>query len=116
MNEHEKTAVAADAVLLWRSGVDIESLVKFMRERGLSQEQSTEVLTGVARLDAIKAQIAVIHSEAWRDQYQRNAQLNQQFIDALIQLGEESGDSTITETELDKSLDLEIILHSTIAT
>jgi hypothetical protein len=37
MNEHEKTDVAADAVLLWRSGVDIESLIKFIRERGMSQ-------------------------------------------------------------------------------
>jgi hypothetical protein len=115
MNEGEKTAVAADAGVLWRSGADIESLVKFMRERGFSQAQSTKALERVTGLDAIKAQIAVIYSETWRDQFQRNVQINRQFIDALIQLGQESGDSTITETELDVSFDPETILHSTIA-
>jgi hypothetical protein len=40
---------------LWRSGADIESLVKFMRERGFSQAQSTEALERVTRFEAINA-------------------------------------------------------------
>ena len=116
MDEREKTAVATDTAVLWRSGADIESLVKFMRERGFNQPQSTEALTCVTGLDPIKAQIAVVYSATWRDQYQRNMQLNEQFVEALIQLGQESADSTITETELDTTFDPETILHSTILT
>ena len=56
-----------------------------------------EALNGVIGLDPIKAQIAVIYSETWRDQYERNVQLDEQFIEALIRVGQESGNSTITE-------------------
>ena len=96
--------------------LNIESPVKFMRERGFNQPQSTEALTGVTGLDPIKAQIAVVYSATWRDQYQRNMQLNEQFVEALIKLGQESADSTITETELDTTVDPETILRSTILT
>jgi hypothetical protein len=50
-----------------------------MRERGFNPAQSTEALSGVTGLDLIKAQI-VVYSETWRDQYQRNVQLNEQFV------------------------------------
>ena len=83
--------MAADAGALWRSGADIESLVKFMRERGFSQAQSTEALERVTRFEAIKAQIAVIYSEPWRDRFQQNLELNQQFIAGLFQLGPRVG-------------------------
>ena len=116
MDEPEKAATATDAGVMWRSGADIESLVKFMRERGFNQAQSTEALNGFTGLDPIKAQIAVIYSETWRDQDERNVQLNEQFIEALIRVGQESGISTITETELDASFDPETVLQSTIRT
>ena len=64
MDEREKTGAATGAGVLWRSGADIESLVKFMRERGFNQTQSTEALNGVTGLDPIKAQIAV---RLWRE-------------------------------------------------
>ena len=108
---------ATDAGVMWRSGADTESLVKFMRERGFNQAQSTEALNGVTTgFDPIKAQIAGIYSETWRDQDERNVQLNEQFIEALIRVGQESGISTITETELDASFDPETVLQSTIRT
>ena len=53
------TGVPADAGALWRSGADIESLFKFMREGGFNQAQSTEALESVTGFEASKAQIAV---------------------------------------------------------
>jgi hypothetical protein len=76
MNDGEMTAVATDAGLLWRSDADIESLVKFMRERGFSQTQPTEALERVTGFEVIEAQIAVIYSETGRDRFQQNVQLN----------------------------------------
>jgi hypothetical protein len=106
--------VTKEFVLLWRSGADVESLVRSMREKGFNQAQSTEALTSVTGLDPIKAQIAVIYSETWRDQYQQNVHLNEQFFQALAQFGEEPADAVKTQTELDESFDPEIILHSSI--
>jgi hypothetical protein len=117
MGNGEINAIAAKAAALWKSGADVEALLRFMRERGLSQARSIETLQAATAIDAIKAQIAVFYSDTWRDHWQKSVQTNEQLIEALSQLAQESGDqTTISETELDPSCEPLKTLRSTIAT
>jgi hypothetical protein len=61
---------------------DIESLVEIHAGKRIQPGTITEALERVTRFEAIKAQIAVIYSETWRDRFQQSVELNQQFIDA----------------------------------
>jgi hypothetical protein len=113
MGDGEINAIAAKAAALWKSGADVEALLRFMRESGLSQARSIETLQATSAIDAIKVQIAVFYSDTWRDHWQRSVQTNEQLIEALILLAQDSGDqTTISETELDPSCEpIKILRH-----
>lgn len=87
-----------------------------MRESGLSQRQSIEALQVATAIDGLRAQIAVTYSETWRDQRDRNLQINEELSAALTRLAQNSGDTaTLTEMELDPTFDPHTILRSTIS-
>jgi hypothetical protein len=80
----------------------------------LDQGRSVETLQVTTAIDGIRAQIAVIYSETWRDQWERNVQTSEQLIEALTQLAPVVR-RQITDTELDPSCDPQNILRSTIS-
>ncbi|MBV9085572.1 MAG: hypothetical protein JOZ62_23095 [Acidobacteriaceae bacterium] len=112
MNDPEIQAIATEAARLWRSGGNIEVLLRFMREKGLSQPESAEPLAWATAIDWEKAHIAVMHSEIWSDYFELCRQLNEELQGALMLLAQECS-ATVTETELDASFDPETILDST---
>ena len=116
MDEIEISAVRSQATDLWRSGANIEAVVRFMRDRGLSQGHSVEVLHATTGIGEIEAQIAVIYSDTWRDQWERNVKTNEQLMEALTQLTNESVGAISTDEELEPSLDPQAILRCTIST
>lgn len=84
----------AQAAAFWRSGADIEALLSFMRGKGLGQGRSVEALQMATAIDGIRARIAVIYGETWRDQREPNVQTSEQLIEALTYLAQESGGPT----------------------
>ena len=81
MNETERT--------LWDAGGNIKSLIRLMRESGLNQPRSIDMLEAVAHVDRGAAQTAVLESETWRDQYERNMLIQDQLAKALFRLSKE---------------------------
>jgi hypothetical protein len=102
MNEDETKKVEADAATLWMGGADIESLIKLMRERGFNQRRSSDALTTVTGMSSDEARVAVLESETWRDQYERNLLIEDELAQALLELSrdESSGIKVVLEEEV----------------
>lgn len=114
MTGNEIKEVETDAAVLWKRGATIEALLAFLRERGLNQPRSRDALVTVTGIDDGHAQIAVLESETWKDQYERNLLIQEELEQALFQLTKEQDLDVklVLSEEGEKSpLDSKEILH-----
>src|SRR6266852_2408830 len=89
MNDSEKKQIEADAFRLKKARADVETILRFMRDRGFNQPDSISTLMKITDMDLGEAQDHVVESETWADQYERNLKLQEQLAQALFELSEE---------------------------
>jgi hypothetical protein len=85
----DEKAIEAEVLKLWDSGADFESLLGFMRERGVSQAGSFLMLSRVTGMEIEKAQKIVFQSKIWADRLEVNMQIQKDLIQAIKELNEE---------------------------
>jgi len=95
MNDPAKREVIVDVISLYRAGADVERLLAVMRERGFSETDSVEPIMEVLCLDRGDARNLVIESRTWADHYQDNLKLQEDLLQALLELSEERDDFTV---------------------
>lgn len=106
MNDRDKNEIQADAMRLHKGGADVETLLRLMRERGLSQGESSLMLGRVTGLDFAESQRRVFESKTWADRFEVNVQLQKDFMEAWREVAQENKDPRIKiEIEPDPDLD-----------
>ncbi len=99
MPDEELGKVGAEAALLWKGGASVEALLKFMREGGLNQPRSADAIASITGVATGDAHVAVIESETWKDQRERNILIKEELEEALLALSK------------DENADVKIIVH-----
>jgi hypothetical protein len=89
MDYCDETAVEAEVRMLWDGGAEFEDLLRFMRERGVSQIGSYLMLVRVTGMDWSRAQKLTFQSKTWADRLEGNIQLQKDLIQAIKELNEE---------------------------
>jgi hypothetical protein len=89
MNDPEKKAIEADVIKLSKAGADRETILHFMRERGLGQADSLHILMRATHMDLGEARTLMIDSKTWADQRENNLRLQEELMEALFELSKE---------------------------
>src|SRR2546427_12116430 len=92
MNDSEKKQIEADVFRLKKAGADLETLLRFMRDRGLNQPDSRRVLMRTTGMDLGETTLFMLDSKTWADQRDRNLELQEQLAQALLEKSEENPD------------------------
>jgi hypothetical protein len=88
-----------DLIRLKKGGADTEALLGFMRERGLSEIDSSLMLARVCHLEHRQALKTVFRSKTWEDRLQDNIRLQEQAMQAWIELSQEEDPNFKIEVE-----------------
>jgi hypothetical protein len=89
VSERKDEDVETEAAALWKAGADIEALLRLMRERGFGQAASNASLIKVPGMDGGMVQSAVLKSETWADQRERNTRIQEELAQTLFELSHE---------------------------
>jgi hypothetical protein len=100
MNEVERKQIADDVLSLLKGDADLESVLGYMREKGLSQTDSFLTLMKTTGIDMEEAQKRVFNSRTWADRLEANIKLQQDAMQAWRELAEESDPSFKIDVEL----------------
>jgi hypothetical protein len=87
-----KEQIESRAANLLKDGADSEAILRFLRENGVGQPDSAQVLSKIADLDLGEAQMIVFRSKTWADRLEVNLQLQDSLMEALLQQQEENED------------------------
>jgi erythromycin esterase-like protein len=90
MSESTREETEAKGAMLWKSGTDVEALLRLMREKGFNQPESIETLVKITGMDLGMAQSAVLESDTWLDQHARNIRIQDELAQALLDLSQEN--------------------------
>lgn len=112
MNEEKAKKIDTDIETARMEGADIEALIKLMRDRGYNQRRSADEPRTITGLSYEEAHAAVLESEAWKDQNERNLQIEDELAQAFIELSqyESSGIKVVFEVEV-QATDPRLILR-----
>ncbi len=99
MSHSKRSEIEEDLIGLKKGGADIEALLGFMRERGLSQIDSSLMLARICRLDHGQALKTVFESSTWADRLEDNIKLQQRAMQAWIELSKEGDPNFKIEVE-----------------
>lgn len=89
---NKKEDVESGVANLLKGGADSEAVLRFMRDNGVSQPGSAQILSKVANLDFSEAQMIVFRSKTWADRLDVNLQLQDSLMEALFQQQKENDD------------------------
>jgi len=101
MGKSKREEIQPEVVRLLGGGADMETLLGFMRERGLDQMDSLLTLVDVVGLDTGEAYDLILDSRTWSDQRENNLRLHQTLIQALQELSQEQDPNFKIEIEPD---------------
>lgn len=99
MNRPKESEIKEDIVRLRKGGADIDTLLRLMRERGLSQIDSHLMLVRATGMEFAKAQKLVFESEVWADRREVNTKLQEDLAQALLELSQEEDPNFKIEVE-----------------
>ncbi len=105
MHRFEWKELEADVISLKKGGAIVEMLLGQLRERGLSQIDSSLMLVRVAGIEFGEAQKLVFESRTWADRLEINLQLQRDLMQALIELSQENDPKFKIEFEDSESSD-----------
>ena len=89
MSEVKREETEAESVMLWKDGPDVEALLRLLRGRGFNQPESIATLMKITGMDLGMAQSAVLESQTWVDQHERNIRIRDELAQALLELSQE---------------------------
>jgi hypothetical protein len=90
MEEREREDLERDALGEWKRTANTESVLRLLRERGLNQPESLSILMNLSGMDLRGARDAIVRSQTWADQCERNVRIQGELEQALLELsGEE---------------------------
>jgi hypothetical protein len=99
MNRPKQREIEEDIIRLSKGGADIDTLLRLMRERGLSQIDSHLMLVKATGIGFAEAQKLVFESEVWADRREVNAKLQEDLAQALLELSQENDPNFKIEVE-----------------
>ena len=68
---------------VYNQGIDIERLISLLKEKGVSQAETTMLLCKEMGIKFFDADRIVLYSKAWKDVKEINIQARNEFIDYL---------------------------------
>jgi hypothetical protein len=89
MEHSKKTEFEADLIRLHRVGADVDTLLGFMREKGLDQPDSLVTLMKITGLSLSDARDCIVGSQTWADHRESNLNLQADLVQALLDLSQE---------------------------
>lgn len=90
MTNAELQEIEANVITLRKGGADIETLLRFMREKGFGEAESLHPLMKAANVDLGVARDLIIDSETWIDHRESNKQLQEDALQAWIEISQEN--------------------------
>ena len=104
MGNSELKAIESGVRDLLNSGADTETVLQFMRDKGLGQPASVDVLVKVTKADVGEAQMVVFRSKTWADRLEINLQLQDALMEAVLEQQRENKDPDFkVEVEWEKT-------------
>jgi hypothetical protein len=101
VTDAEQKEIEANVIKLRKGGADIETLLSFMREKGLSESESLHPLMKAANVERDVARDLIIDSQTWIDHRESNIQLQENVLQAWLELSQEDnpGAKVVVEFE-----------------